>query len=229
MNILDIFYNCIVPEATSGRIDCLSFYNIVFSTKIVEENREYLCNLDENDLVVPTLIIKDKKTFDKLLIEYVNLALDFYSDSNFDNEILNYRLFNNEKMICKEKVILALLFANTTTEDFNNPIDFLKRRINFFNCCSLNDMDLGYCDGLKGNLVLNIEKDIINNETPYQMVIKCVSNEDSVFEFPKIKFGISDDAVYIYAIQNKKNDSNHFCKYINRVLYKIGCCSLFFA
>ena len=35
MEILEIFYNNIIPEAMNGRINCLSYYNMAFSTEIV--------------------------------------------------------------------------------------------------------------------------------------------------------------------------------------------------
>ena len=167
-------------------------------------------------------MIKDKNEFDRLLIEYVNLALEFYDDSNFDEEILNNKIYDNELRICREKVILSLLFANATIEDFNNPIDFLKRRIDFIYNDLCGSYNFGYMDMFKGDLSLDIDKDIINNETPYQMIIRVKSMNEEEFVFPKIKFGISDDTVYIYAIQNKMNEDNSFCKKINRVLYKVG-------
>ena len=222
MNVLDIFYKNIVPEAMTGRIDCLNYYNIVFSTKIVDKNIEYNSVIDNSGLFIPTLLIKDKDKFDCLLNEYVRLAMNFYDDSNFDNDILNYQIYDDEKRICKEKVILALLFSNASVEDFNNPCDFIRKRINFI-CndiaCSYN---LGYFDMFKGEVILDIEKDIINNETPYQMIIKVISENGDEFMFPRIKLAISDGVVYIYAIQNKQNDSNVFCKKINRILYRIG-------
>ena len=122
MNVLDIFYKNIVPEATTGRIDCLTFYNIVFSTKIVNDDTEYKSCLDNENLLVPTLYIKDKELFDSLLIEYVDLCMNFYDDSNFDLDILDYHSYDEEKRICKEKAILALLFANETVEDFKNQV-----------------------------------------------------------------------------------------------------------
>jgi hypothetical protein len=131
VNILEIFYNNIVPEATKGRINCLSYYNIAFSTEIVDEGKTYLCNIDDDGILIPTLMINNKIEFDNLLIEYVNLALKFYDDSNFDSEILNNNLYDKEFGICKEKVILTLLFANATIEDFNNPIEFLKKKNKF--------------------------------------------------------------------------------------------------
>ena len=57
MDVLDIFYNNIIPEATTGRINCLSYYNICFSTNIVEENKIYSCDIDNDNLLIPTLII----------------------------------------------------------------------------------------------------------------------------------------------------------------------------
>ena len=117
---------------------------------------------------------------------------------------------------------MSLLFANATIEDFNNPIDFLKRRIDFMYNDLSGNYDFGYMDMFKGNLSLNIEKDIINNETPYQMIFKVTSMNGEEFIFPKIKFGISDGCVYIYTIQNKMNEDNSFCKKINRALYKVG-------
>lgn len=222
MDILEIFYNNVIPEAMNGRINCLSYYNIAFSTEIVDEEKKYSCEIDDDGLLIPTLMIKNKSQFDKLLIEYVNLALNFYDDSNFDVELLSNKLYDNEYGISKEKVILALLFANATIEDFNNPINFLKRRIDFIYNDLSSSNDFGYIDIFKGNLSLNIDRDIINNETPYQMIIKIKSMNGEEFVFPKIKFGISDDTVYIYAIQNKMNEENSFCKKINRVLYKVG-------
>lgn len=222
MNILDIFYKNIVPEATSGRINCLMYYNIAFSTNVVEENKFYSFNCGDNDLLVPTLVINNKEEFDSLLLQYVDLASKFYDDSNFDNEILNYKIYNDETRICKEKVILALLFANATMEDFNNPVDFLRKRINFIYNDLTGSYDFGYCESLKGKLLLTVEKDIINNETPYQMVIRVISDKMEEFVFPRIKFGVSDNDVYIYAIQNKRNEENSFCKKINRVIYRVG-------
>ena len=222
MDILEIFYNNIIVEAMNGRINCLSYYNMAFSTEIVDKGEIYSCNIDDDGLLIPTLMIKNKSEFDRLLVEYVDLAMNFYDDSNFDDEILNYKLYDNNLRICREKVILSLLFANATIEDFNNPIDFLKRRIDFMYNDLSGNYDFGYMDMFKGNLSLNIEKDIINNETPYQMIFKVTSMNGEEFIFPKIKFGISDGCVYIYAIQNKMNEDNSFCKKINRGLYKVG-------
>ena len=222
VNILDIFYKNIIPEATSGRIDCNIFFNMAFSTKIVEDNTQYNCNIDNENLLIPTLIIKDKDLFDSLLIQYVNLAMNFYDMDNYDKDILNYKMYDEDRRICKEKVILSLLFANATVEDFNDPCQFLRKRIDFINNHLVGKYDVGYSDILKANVSIEIEKDVINNETPYQMIINAINHDGQVYEFPRIKLGVSNDVVYIYAIQNKVGENNSFSKKINRILYKVG-------
>lgn len=122
--ILDIFYDNIIYEAQKGRINCLTYYNMVFSTNILEENKNYECLIDDDNLLIPTLIIKNKQLFDELLIEYVDKAMNFYDIDNFDNEILDYKAYDVTDKICQEKVIMTLLFANATYEDFNDPIIF---------------------------------------------------------------------------------------------------------
>ena len=202
INVLDIFYKNIIPEATTGRIDCNFYYNMAFSTKIVDKNIEYMTDIDSEHVLIPTLIIEDKQLFDKLLLEY--------------------KMYDEDKRICQEKVILALLFANATVEDFNNPCEYLRKRINFINNDISGLYNLGYLDYFNGDVAIEIDKDVINNETPYQMIITVTSSNGEIFEFPRIKLGISEDTVYIYAIQNKVNENNTFCKKINRTLYKIG-------
>ena len=220
MNILNIFYNNIINEARNGDIDSFFHFNILFRTEIVEKNIILDTKSDFDNLLVPTLKISRKEEFDRLLIEYVTLAMDFYSDDNFPSEILNNKMYDEEKRICKEKMIIASLFANFSIEDFNNPCEYLKRRIDFFKNTCEKDIDIGYSNILKGELSARIEKDKIYNECPYQFSISAKDEQDVNYIFPSIKFGISEDKVYIYAIQNGKDKDNS--KRINRALYKIG-------
>lgn len=202
MKTLDIFYNQIVEEAKKGRINCFFYYNIIFNTKV--ENKEYLADINE-DLIIPTLDIKNKQEFDELLKKYVHKCLQFYDNKNYPEEILNDPLN-------KEKMIITLLFANATFEDFANPNEYLKRRINFLDNY-IDFLNLGYSEILKTNIKIKIEKDKLNNETPYQFMVECGNSI-----LPRLKFGISDNVAYIYAIQNKDEIS----KKINRALYKVG-------
>lgn len=221
MRTLDIFYNNIIKEATIGRIDAYFYYNIIFNTFIKEINTYYEAKSNNDDLLIPTLVIKNKEEFDKLLTIYVDKALEFYDDSNFPPEVLNDNMYEEELKICKEKIILSLLFANASYEDFNNSLEFLRKRIEFFDNTICSKYDLGYSDILKCNLSVSIEKDIINNETPYMFVVKCICDEDE-FILPKLKFGISNNKAYVYAIQNDNTEVNSLSKKVSRKLYKTG-------
>ena len=221
MDITKIFYESIIPEATIGKINVYFFYSVAFSTMIVEENKFYKCKIDTDDVLIPTLIIKDKETFDRLLCEYVTKAMNFYDDSNFYEEILNYNKYDNKEMICREKFILMYLFSNATVEDFSDPISFLRKRIAFIDNHQDKKVDLGYSDILDANLEINILSDTINNETASQFVVRAYDFDNSWIG-PRVKFGISEDTIYIYAIQNEDTNDNPFCKKFNRKLYKVG-------
>lgn len=218
---LDIFYNHILNEVQKGRVDCYFMYNIIFNVQI-ENNPPQLATKEYQGLIIPTLQIKNKLEFDQLLIEYVQQCLDFYSNNNYPEEILNSEPNNLTKGISPEKTIMTLLFANATMDDFANPNDFLRRRINFFKESQSAKYHLGYSNILQGNLTIEIAPDSINNETPYQFKIKATSLDGEAYNFPSIKFGISDNKLYIYAIQNNVNNSNSYSKKVKRNLYKIG-------
>ena len=81
MNILDIFYNNIVKEATTGRINCFIYYNIAFSINIYND-KKYECQIENSNLLIPTLMIKNKEKFDSLSIGY-NGTPNGYDDKNF--------------------------------------------------------------------------------------------------------------------------------------------------
>lgn len=235
MNTLDIFYKRIVEEARRGRIDCLSFFNIIFATKIDDLGVEYPfisadekinvgdVEIDKRDLIIPTLFIKNKEEFDRLLCIYVDKAVDFYDDSNFDDDAIALSDYNNEMMIGKKKIILARLFANATYEDFNDAISFLRKRISFFDNC-LENINIGNSENIfNGKISIKVLKDEISNETPWQLLISAISEGKEEYKFPAIKFGILDDTVYIYAIQNDRVRAvSEYSKKINRLLYKIG-------
>jgi hypothetical protein len=220
MRILDIFYENIIKEAAEGRIDSFFLYNMIFATDIREENVRYKVSCEYDDLIIPTLNITNKNKFNKLLVEYVNMCLGFYDESNFPSEILNYQMYDSQRKISCEKTIIALLFANATIEDFNDPISFLDNRINFFKNSVECQYELGYSEILKASLEGEIKKDKLNNETPYQFILKGRTADDIDYTFPIVKFGISNNKAYVYAIQRPKSNGEN--KKINRALYKIG-------
>lgn len=217
----EIFYKQIVKEAQVGRIDCLDYYNIVFETDVMGKRYPYLGNDDE--LIIPTLMIRNKEEFDKLLEEYVMIAKGFYEIDNFPLDIREIKWQKDEKRRGIEKNIMTLLWANATVEDFNDPISFFKRRIGFMTEKWCNNLVLGYSMIMEAQVEVEITHDKITNEGPYQFIVRLRNDMGEVVEMPQIKFGCLDDSLYVYAIQNSKNISDgSFIKKINRKLYKVG-------
>ena len=220
MDITKIFYNEIVPEATVGKVEVFFTLSLAFGTKLVETNVDYPCNIDVVGTIIPTLIIKNKALFDNLLNEYVIKAMDFYDSGNIYDEVLNYKNKDNQ-VIGKEKLILTQLFTNATVDDFNDPINFLRKRIAFIDNHVDKKINLGYSEALGANLELITMKDTLNNETPSEFIIRATDNDDKWIS-PRVKFGIDGDNVYIYAIQNADKNNGTLAKRINRKLYKVG-------
>ena len=222
MDILNIFYQEIIPEASCGSIKSFFTYNVIFDTLIKEENNLIKGKEQSNGVVIPLLIINNKSLFDKLLVEYVNLALEFYQDSKYLNEIKIESQLLDENIDVR-KNILAVLWSNATFDDFNNPIEFLQKRIKFLNSEIVETTDnYGYVPVFNGELEISIQKDEIYNETPYLMHIRLYNAEGLEYSFPEIKFRIYDNTLYGYAIQNKENAKNSYEKKINRLLYKVN-------
>lgn len=217
-NILDIFYNHIVPEASNGKIDCFMYYHICFNSLIEGSLIEGNC---PEYIDAPLLEIRDKKKFNELLIEYVKLALDFYDDHYFYEEVLSgeYRTSANE--ICKEKVLMTLLWGNATIEDFQDPCRFLIRQKSYLENNFLTEKkDLGYSKVLSGNIVTEVLKTgKLSWESPYSFY-SAVFNESDTHDLPTVRFGIEDDIVYVYSVHQEKNSRKS--KKINRSLYKVN-------
>lgn len=192
------------------------FYNILFSTEI--EDKRIEASDEYSELLVPTLRIKNKEKFDRLLVEYVAIAKEFYGSENFRFENMSKEEIEKQKI----KTIMALMFSNATFEDFNNPCEFLKKRIDFFNNTKSEYYDLGNSPLLKADLKLDIKKDSIYNETPFQFSLTSIDEDKKYYAFPCLKFGISDGKAYVYAIQSPNNYFENDSKKVNRALYKIG-------
>ena len=228
--ILDIFYNHIVPEAFNGRVDCYFMYNTYFYTKVPSNGIELISNEENTDLMIPTLYVTNYELFNDLLVEYVKKAIEFYDDSNYPEEILNGIGIEQNKGISKEKVIMTLLWSNATVNDYQDPCNFLRKRINYFKLGNLEDYRIskiiGYSEILDSNIECVIEKARIESETPYYFKSYLISpdNGERIYEFPRIYFGISDGGVDVYAIQNGKNKilNEKIARKIDRKLYKVN-------
>ena len=149
MDLFDEF----IKEASTGRVDCGMYFNILFNSKI-EEN--YIGS--DSDLLVPTLIVKDKISFLTLLNKYLDIATIFYSNKKID--------VTNER-----KMLLATLFSNMTSNDFNNPDIYIKRRINFMLDNTLKKELSFYSKHLESDVIVKIDKNYPYDETPYSFNI----------------------------------------------------------
>ena len=229
-NIFDVFYNVLIKEASVGRVDCYFIYNIRFDTKILEDNVEIIGNDNIDNLLVPTLIIKNKQEFNELLNRYVSLALDFYDELSYCDEICSSNYKDNDLGVSKEKLIMTLLWGNATAEDFNDPCNYLRRRIAFFELGNLEkyvlEKNISYSDILGYDVEFKITKNGLENETPYSFKTFLVNHESGsrVYEFPSIYFGIYNNNLYVYAIQNNRYRliNEFYTKKINRLLYKVN-------
>lgn len=203
MNVLDIFYNEILDEAKNGRIDCGFIYNVIFNT-ISPEKSFYVENSD-NDLQIPTLYISNKQVFDELLIKYVEKCINLYDQSYYDN---------NHDYI---KAIITFLITNMSVEEFMDPIRYLNKRINFLDNIpdDINNYSKFGDSSYLGEIEYMISSEPLYEETPYSLKFKI---GDSIL--PTVRFGIDNNKVYIYAIQNEH--SSYLNKKINRTLYKIN-------
>lgn len=219
--IINEFYNKILIEATGGVIDIDGFkFNIEFQTK--NGSSKYL-----NGNVFETLEIKNKELFDKLLILYTKKMYEFIMSSNLKN--IDYVYYEGNKTYIID-FILSSVWNNVTDLDLQNPIEYLKNRINFFSDpLYYNESDCKIANNIEylcnSDIVYSIK---INNpvlETPYSFcpyIIRDKNNKE-VFDLPKIYYGISNNECYIYSVKNDKNrNSNSYSKKINRILYKVN-------
>lgn len=219
LRILNTFYNEVLKEASAGSVNCLFKFNMCFSTYLCETKKIIPASVKSNNYFIPVLIINNMNEFNKLLVEYVNLAVDFYRDDNYFEE-LNGEV---EEEYYKEKMVMTLLWSNASIEDFNHPEDFLRRRIEFIKNEFVENYNLGFSSVLKANIEFTSKKERIFNETPFSIWFKAKLN-DQEYSFPVIRYGICDDTIYVYAIQRDSslNNENKFAKKINRSLYKVN-------
>ena len=212
----EIFYELIKESCEGVVIIDNDLWPIVFNT-IIEDEEKYIDYTN-----APTLEIKNKERFFKLLEEYIDKELKanrktikFYDDID-----------KNHK-----KWLMAFLFANASLEDFKNPEQLLTKRIAF-----LEDKTFDYLNNkveipldknfLNSYLIIEKEEAHTSMETPYKINISLQDKEKtSIYHLPSIYYGIMDNTCYIYSVQNPKNENNQedsYSKKINRLLYKLN-------
>ena len=139
---------------------------------------------------IPNIYIKDKDKFNRIILEYVEKALKFYS--------LDPTEYNIKKVI-------AYSFSNITKEEMNCFENYLYKYIKFYD--KKFNVSKGEKETSLGKIRYNIEKQSIMQETPYCFKSYFEKN-NSKYALPRISFGINNDICEIYAIQNKDSKIN---------------------
>lgn len=228
MNDIRVFYDEIINEASTGRVDCFFMMNLLFSTYLKEENKTIEAKKDDDGrYLIPTLFIKNKESFNKLLTEYLTLARTKYDLTKYYEALEFSDIKNHEQVI--NKLILTTLWANATYDDFSDSEEFLRKQISFLKDNTFSEYNeptiIGYSEMLGGYVEIENISEPILNETPNSLKISLVEPEtNEKYTFPLVRYGIKDGKCYIYAVQkNKKFDiDNNFKKKVNRKLFKIG-------
>lgn len=228
MSDISVFYDEIINEASTGRVDCFFMMNLLFSTFIREENKTISAKKeDDGRYLIPTLVIKNKENFNKLLTEYLNLAKNKYDLTKYYEALEFSDIENYEQVI--NKIILTTLWANATYDDFTESKEFLKRQISFLKDNTFSEYEtptiIGYSEVLGGYIEIENINETIMNETPYSLKISLIEpNTNERYTFPLVRYGIENGKCYIYAVQkDKKYDAdNKFKKKVNRRLFQIG-------
>ena len=228
MSDISVFYDEIINEASTGRVDCFFMMNLLFSTYIREDNKTISAKKeDDGRYLIPTLVIKNKENFNKLLTEYLNLAKNKYELTKYYEALEFSDIENYEQVI--NKIILTTLWANATYDDFTESEEFLKRQISFLKDNTFSEYEtptiIGYSEVLGGYVEIEDIQETIMNETPNSLKISLIEPETNErYTFPLVRYGIENGKCYIYAVQkDKKYDTdNKFKKKVNRRLFQIG-------
>lgn len=228
MNDINVFYDEIINEASTGRVDCFFMMNLLFSTYIREENKTIEAKKnDDGRYLIPRLVIKNKDNFNKLLTEYLALARKKYDLSIYQDELTFADVENYEQVI--NKIILTTLWANATYDDFSESEKFLRKQIAFLKDETFSKYEeptiIGYSETLGGYVEVENIQETILNETPNSLKISVIEPETNErYTFPLVRYGIEDNKCYIYAVQKNKryDEENKFKKKVNRRLFQIG-------
>ena len=215
LSVQEIF-NEVVEESSKGMVALYGDvpFNVKFNTVI--ENEEDEEELDEykqasknrNKAEYPTLRINDKVEFFDRLANYVDLELAKRNEIGMEeNEFV--------------KAVITFLFINASVKDFDNPVEYLNRRIDFLRDDKMDkerEVDTNLL-GCKLKIARKLNSFVM--ETPYKMTF-TLEKDGQKTSLPNIYYGISDNKCYIYSIMNKKEYQSELTKKVNRELYKLN-------
>lgn len=201
--------------------------------KVRTGNMEYIRALgyktDTEEIIVnpdvPILNLKGNRlpAFEEALTEYVQTF--FSSELYWANPISSC---NSQK----DKLVhaMSVVWLNATADDYENPIQFLKRYTDFLKDKTFDEFwrakQIHKIQTLQ-NCSLEISKSEQQEfqETPTSIKFR-VHKENVEKELPRIAYGISKGVAYIYGIQSPQRDKNEVddpvIKKVNRSRFKIN-------
>ena len=215
-DIINVFYEEIVPEASKGRIDAWFKKNLLFSTTVEGKRITHINDDDYPELCVTSLIINNKKEFDRLLCEYVNMAISFYNDGSLERKLKDAPKEDYDRYLYK--YIISSLFANASDYDFINPISFLNHRIEMFKNRIIDEKREIYLSTIGATLSFSEEKAPIEAETPYSITGELTFDDGYKLPLPNAYVGVSDNKMFIYGILSKSKQNIETDKdYLKRI------------
>lgn len=202
--MIGIFYE-LIAEASIGKInidDC--DFDVSFNTEIYQNDKLVWKHRNEN--IYPILSIRNEEKFYNLLAKYLKLEIQK------NRKVSRFCKDKNKNHL---KWLMMYLFINATDEDFTNPENLLRRRIDF-----LEDKTFDYLENemsvaagkILNNSTLKIKKTTSHTamETPYKIQLSLTKKEDDIeveYKLPSIYYGISNGCCYIYAIKKEKDET----------------------
>ncbi len=206
-------------QKVAGRLE-VTTGNIKYVRPLNYETDEKRVIIDEDS---PVLNLKNNNLplFEDALTEYVKTF--FASERNWANPIT--ACCNQE-----DKLVHAIsaLWLNATYDDFDRPIEFIKRYTNFLKDNTFEEFTYG--KSISGIQTLHdCELQITEDEQgEFQETPTAINFTVKKGEFekvlPRIAFGISDNTAYIYGVQGLKRESGESpeIKKINRSRYAVN-------
>ena len=202
-DIINAFYEEIVPEASKGKIDAWFKKNLLFSTTVEGKKVTHVNEDDYPELCVTCLNIENKKEFDRLLCEYVDMAINFYNDGSLERKLEDAPKEDHDRYLYK--YIISSLFSNASDFDFLNPISFLNHRIEMFKNRILNEKREIYLSTIGATLSFSEEKAPIEAETPYSIAGELTFDDGYKLPLPNVYAGVSNDKMFIYGVLSKSD------------------------
>ena len=163
---------------------------------------------------IPTLKVDNKEIFFNTLTEIIEKYLSMYHFSRAIEKVGKNNVV---------KSIILTIFSNARYVDYELPVSYMNRYIDFFYDTRVLD---NYIDDifllLHSSIVTHTRKEEFGYETPYYFETFIINGSDKYY-LPNINYGISNNKCYIYSIQNKHpHEDTIFSRKIKRYLYKIN-------